>query len=134
MAANPTPGFAAFLFACTICAEGLEMKNVNDWRNDIDRIDSEILRLLSRRAQIAIEVGCLKRAHGAPLYSPERENQVLARVIEENSGPLAVHSIQQIFRLIVRETRRAEQNAAHSNGASLSTQPASTHDSEGDSQ
>jgi len=87
------------------------MKTVNDWRSDIDRIDSAILRLLSRRTQIAIELGKLKRTSGSPISSPEREHLVLARVIEQNSGPLNVHSIQQIFRLIIRETRRAEQNA-----------------------
>jgi chorismate mutase / prephenate dehydratase len=88
------------------------MKTLNDWRSDIDRIDSEILRLLSRRTEIAIEVGKLKRTSGDPISSPERENLVLARVIAQNSGPLNVHSIQRIFRLIIRETRRAEQNAA----------------------
>lgn len=87
------------------------MKDVNEWRSDIDLIDSQILRLLSRRTQIAIELGRLKRAHGAPLCSPERENQVLTRIIEQNYGPLATRSVHQIFRLIIRETRRAEQCA-----------------------
>jgi chorismate mutase len=88
------------------------MKAISDWRADIDHIDSEILRLLSRRVEIAIEVGKLKRTSGAPLHSAERENFVLTRVIQENSGPLNMRSIQQIFRLIIRETRRAEQCVA----------------------
>lgn len=108
-----------------------KMKSVNEWRDDIDRIDSEILLLISHRTKIAIEVGRLKRQYGAPLHSPERENQVLARIIEQNSGPLAMHSVQQIFRLIIRETRRAEQDASGAESSMLSMGRCIARDSEG---
>lgn len=95
------------------------MNTVDDGRTAIDRIDSAILRLLSARTRIAIELGRLKRRHGAPVCSPEREAQVLSRVAALNSGPLAVRSIHQIFRLIIRETRRAELGADLGLDASL---------------
>jgi chorismate mutase len=60
------------------------MKRLNQFRARIDSIDAEILRLLSRRARIAIQVGQLKRSSGLPYYSPERERDILTRLMQMN--------------------------------------------------
>lgn len=79
---------------------------IEDWRGEIDAIDEEVLRLLNRRAQIAIEVGRLKREAGLPLSDPERERDVLSHVRQANAGPLDAQAVAKLFRAIIRESRR----------------------------
>ena len=61
-------------------------KDLNKLRDDIDKIDTKLLDLISKRAFIAQEVGKLK--NDGVIYKPEREAQVLLRLLKENQGPL----------------------------------------------
>jgi chorismate mutase-like protein len=81
---------------------------IHDWRAQIDIIDEELLRLLNRRAQLAIEIGALKRRDASPLCDPSRERQVLTRATTANSGPLDDEAVTKIFRCIIDESRRVE--------------------------
>jgi chorismate mutase len=81
-------------------------KTLDDWRRQIDALDAELLRLLNQRAAIACEIASIKVASGLPAYDGNRERQVLARVVEENTGPLDQQSVTDIFAGIIRETRR----------------------------
>jgi len=81
-------------------------KTLDDWRRQIDALDCELLRLLNQRAAIACEIASIKVASGLPAYDGNRERQVLARVAEQNTGPLDQQSITDIFAGIIRETRR----------------------------
>jgi chorismate mutase-like protein len=81
-------------------------KTLDDWRRQIDALDTELLRLLNQRAAIACEVASIKVASGLPAYDGNRERQVLARVVERNTGPLDEQSVTDIFAEIIRETRR----------------------------
>jgi chorismate mutase len=81
-------------------------KTLDGWRRQIDALDSELLRLLNQRAAIACEIASIKVASGLPAYDGNRERQVLARVIEKNTGPLDDQSVTDIFSGIIRETRR----------------------------
>ena len=81
-------------------------KTLDDWRGQIDALDTELLRLLNQRAAIACEIAAIKVASGLPAYDGNRERQVLARVAEQNTGPLDQQSITDIFAGIIRETRR----------------------------
>src|SRR3546814_11779577 len=47
-------------------------------REQIDRIDGELIQLLAQRARMTAAVGEHKSAHGLPLYVPERETELLA--------------------------------------------------------
>lgn len=67
-------------------------------RNQIDRLDEEILARLSERARCAQRVGEIK--HGN-VYRPEREAQVLRRLADLNGGPLPSAAVQTIFREIM---------------------------------
>jgi chorismate mutase len=79
---------------------------LDDWRRQIDALDTELLRLLNQRAAIACEIASIKVASGLPAYDGNRERQVLARVLEKNAGPLDEQSVTDIFSGIIRETRR----------------------------
>jgi chorismate mutase len=81
-------------------------KTLDDWRQQIDALDTELLRLLNQRAAIACEIASIKVASGLPAYDGNRERQVLARVVEKNTGPLDQQSVTDIFAGIILETRR----------------------------
>jgi chorismate mutase len=81
-------------------------KSLQEWRQEIDLLDNELLRLLNQRARIACELGAIKVANGLAAYDGRRERQVLARIRAENQGPLTVESVASIFRRIILETRR----------------------------
>jgi chorismate mutase/prephenate dehydratase len=78
-------------------------------RQRIDEIDSNILRELNERARVVLEVGALKRATGAPIYAPEREQQIVERLARENEGPFPEEGLAPVFREIVSATRSLEQ-------------------------
>jgi chorismate mutase-like protein len=81
-------------------------KTLDHWRGQIDALDAELLRLLNQRAAIACEIASIKVASGLPAYDGNRERQVLARLAEQNTGPLDQQSVTDIFAGIIRETRR----------------------------
>lgn len=79
---------------------GLDLASL---RQRIDTIDSELLRLISERAECAQQVAHVKLADdpGAIFYRPEREAQVLRRVMENNPGPLHGEEMARLFREIM---------------------------------
>jgi chorismate mutase len=87
------------------------MKEIDDWRERIDRIDSQLLWLLNRRARLAIEIAEWKRRMGLPLRSPRRELMILAQACRGNCGPLDSQAVSRLFRLVIRESRRVAEAA-----------------------
>ncbi len=77
-------------------------------REQIDKIDAQLLALLNQRARVAQEVGHVKAETNAPVFRPEREAQVLARVATNNPGPLPSSDLQTIFREVMSACRALE--------------------------
>lgn len=77
-------------------------------REQIDAIDAQLLALLNQRARVAQEVGHVKAETNAPVFRPEREAQVLARVAQNNPGPLQSADVQAIFREVMSACRALE--------------------------
>lgn len=74
-------------------------------RTQIDRLDLQILKLVNERAGLAAEIGKLKNDHGAEVFSPAREEEVLQNVLEANKGPLDPHTVRSVFREIISGSR-----------------------------
>ena len=85
------------------------MSTLDELRDDIDRVDEVLVRLLNERARVACEIGKLKKVLGVELYQPEREKQVLAHVRGiAAEGPLGPDAIARLFERIIDEARRLE--------------------------
>ena len=90
------------------------MPTLDDLRQDIDRVDEVIVRLLNERARVACEIGRIKKETGVEVYQPDREKQVLAHVRELGSqGPLGPDAIARLFERIIDEARRLERRLVH---------------------
>jgi chorismate mutase len=72
-----------------------------DWRNKIDALDEQIVKLISERAKAADAIGELKHKHSLPVYEPKREQAVFDHVRSVNPGPLPDHEMQHIFERIM---------------------------------
>lgn len=77
-------------------------------REKIDKLNRELLELLGKRTEIALEIGRIKREQGQDVGDQKREKAILESVMVENSGPLPESSVKRIFLTIMEETRRAE--------------------------
>jgi len=86
--------------------------NIEDWRAEINDLDSELLRLLNKRAGLALRVGESKTASGVHLCDHTREREVIERMCEANEGPLDDRAIVELFRAIIHESRRIQTRAA----------------------
>ena len=67
-------------------------------RKKIDSLDEQIVKLLSDRAEVVVEVGKFKNAQKTPIYAPDREHQILERIQQLNSGPLSNRCLVAIYR------------------------------------
>ncbi len=77
-------------------------------RARIDAIDAQLIELLNQRAAVALEVGEVKKHFNAPVFRPEREQQVIARLQGLSAGPLADQHIDSIWREIMAASRALE--------------------------
>lgn len=82
--------------------------DISDWRDEIDRIDEELVKLLNRRSACALEIGRIKRELNIPIYSPNRETEVILHVTGLNKGPLEMGAIRRLFERIIDESRSLE--------------------------
>jgi len=70
-------------------------------REDIDRIDSQILDLLNQRAKIVQEVGRVKQEGNLVFHDPSREDRVLQQLEKMNPGPFPNEGLRSVFREIM---------------------------------
>jgi chorismate mutase len=81
---------------------------IGDWRNKIDGLDEQIVRLLSERAEAATAIGKLKQQSGSPIYEPQREQTVFEHVRKANPGPLSDVQIQHVYERIMDVMRQLQ--------------------------
>lgn len=86
-----------------------DIKAIDKFREEIDSIDSELLKLLNKRTNIAIEIANIKRALNLKFYSPERERAILNRITALNEGPFPNDALRFIFREILSAALSLEQ-------------------------
>jgi chorismate mutase/prephenate dehydratase len=77
-------------------------------RDRIDAIDQQLIALLNQRAAVALEVGEVKKIFDAPVFRPEREQQVIARLQAMSGGPLRHEHIAAIWLEIMSASRALE--------------------------
>ncbi|MGA1846243.1 prephenate dehydratase [Deferribacter abyssi] len=85
------------------------MEKLDELRRQIDLIDEQILKLLNKRAEIAIAIGKIKKAQNKPLYVPSREKAIYERLKILNSGPFPNEYIKNVFREIISASLSLEE-------------------------
>ncbi len=75
--------------------------DISDWRQKIDELDEQIVRLISQRAEAAQAIGELKRTSDLPVYEPKREQAVFDHVRAVNPGPLDNAELLHVYERII---------------------------------
>jgi chorismate mutase / prephenate dehydratase len=73
-------------------------------RNNIDNIDKSICDLINQRAMLAIQVSKIKASEDAApqYYRPEREAEILRRIMQDYQGVLNQEDMARIFQEIMQ--------------------------------
>ena len=74
---------------------------LDEIRKTIDAIDTQLLDLLSKRADAVHMVGEIKKNEDLEIYAPEREDALLKSLASKNQGRLPEKSIRAIYREIM---------------------------------
>lgn len=84
------------------------MRVLNEIRRDIDDVDDALKTLFLRRLGLAREAGAAKRARGAAIGDPAREEQVLARAAAGLTEKEAM-AMREFFSSVIGLSRRNEE-------------------------
>lgn len=82
--------------------------SLEKYRESIDAIDTHLLALINRRAELSKEIGRVKIAAGLPIADISREEQVLRTVQRDNPGDIDDKGVERIFRAILDESKRLQ--------------------------
>ena len=73
------------------------MKELDKLREQVDKVDTQLLKLLNRRARTVKKLAKMKADIQAPTLMPHRENQILQRLRQENPGPFPEQGVESVF-------------------------------------
>ncbi|MFX1419637.1 MAG: chorismate mutase [Promethearchaeota archaeon] len=79
-------------------------KDLDSYRNTIDKIDNKIISLLNKRGKIVQKIGKLKREIHIDLNQPQREKEIIERM-KLKSVIFEKVSIENIWREIMEASK-----------------------------
>ncbi|RXJ92347.1 chorismate mutase [Malaciobacter molluscorum] len=83
-------------------------KGLKNLRDQLDKIDNDLLELINKRMDIVYQVGVVKAHSGGSIYRPEREKQIIERLTKMNEGRLNKSAIEALFLEIFAISRNIE--------------------------
>ncbi|MEJ2730148.1 MAG: chorismate mutase [Deltaproteobacteria bacterium] len=82
--------------------------DVSALRLAIDEIDEKIMDLINRRLLLAKQIGDFKKRSGIEITDPDREKEIMKRLLEKNKGPVSDKGLRNIFGAIMIEGRNVQ--------------------------
>jgi chorismate mutase/prephenate dehydratase len=79
---------------------------VNGFREDITAIDRELIALVNRRIDTVARLERHKDEHGIAFVDPNREEQLVADRVRENSGPLSEDGLRAFYAELLALVKR----------------------------
>jgi chorismate mutase / prephenate dehydratase len=84
--------------------------NIPKHRKAIDKLDTQIVRLLNDRTRHVLAIGGIKLKAGEEIYVPHRERAVLQRICHLNQGPMTGEQLRAIYREIMSSALALEKS------------------------
>jgi len=84
--------------------------NIPEHRKAIDKLDTQIVKLLNERTKHVLAIGEIKIKAGEEIYAPHRERAVLQRICRKNLGPITSDSLRAIYREIMSSALSLEKS------------------------
>ncbi len=82
--------------------------DIDDYREQIDQFDRDLLRIFNARAALALKIGEIKKKLALPVYDPAREKRIFDIMTANNPGPLDDSAIVRLFERVIDESRTLE--------------------------
>ena len=71
------------------------------YRERISAADDGVLQAVNHRLELVAELHAHKRRSGLPLFDASREQDVVARAVAHNGGPLSDDGVRQLYALLL---------------------------------
>ena len=91
--------------------------DLQDFRRELDEIDTELLRLFCRRMAIVEEIGAYKIKNGLQVTDPERERRIFSRIAQESPEGLE-DDAAALYTTILELSRAKQDHMMTEHGAS----------------
>lgn len=90
----------------------MESLGIPSLRDEIDRIDRQLVKLIAARLNSSVEIARIKADRDLEIYSPDRETELIAEV-REDAALLGVDPTyaQELMELVLRHSRAAQRGA-----------------------
>lgn len=84
----------------------MEKLDLSSLRNELDKIDDNILELISKRFDVTTNIAIFKKENGLEIFQPEREKQLLNSKLElGNKFGLNNNFVGKFFQMIMDESK-----------------------------
>lgn len=87
-------------------------RTLDELRALIDEIDQQLVELISRRGEAAVEIGQAKAELKRDILDSRREDAVLSHVENANPGPLSDDDLRRIFEALVAACTAVQERGA----------------------
>jgi chorismate mutase-like protein len=87
-------------------------ERIDELRREIDRINQRLLALIAERQDVSVAIGALKASHGLPLYSEERESELL-QTFREDAIRMDIDPdyVEELMRVVLEHSRAAQRRS-----------------------
>lgn len=93
------------------------MRSLEELRNELDRIDPQIIQLYEERMSVCEEVGEIKIEEGRNVFDRNREQQKLAQVTREAKDPFYKKGLTELFEQLMSQSRKLQYQLLTKKGA-----------------
>jgi len=87
-----------------------DTQDLGGYREEIDSIDGQIISLLSRRQEVAMAVGQIKKERGLEIFDPAREEEIMRRLVSDYQGVLSKEAVKHIYNEIISASRSVQES------------------------
>ena len=95
----------------------MEALGIPSLRDEIDRIDRQVIRLLGRRLRNSVDIARIKAVRDLALRSPEREAELIAEMREEAAAVgMDPDYADELMNVVLRHSRAAQAKAVGKGG------------------
>lgn len=93
------------------------MRSLEELRNELDRIDPQIVQLYEERMSVCEEVGEIKIEEGRKVFDRNREQQKLSQVTREAKDPFFKKGLTELFEQLMSQSRKLQYQLLTKKGA-----------------
>ena len=79
---------------------------LEQYRQQLNEIDKELIKLLEKRFEISKQIGVWKKQNNKPVEDLERERQIIENKLQQSQLPKEF--IEELFQLIFKQSKKMQ--------------------------